>query len=219
MATGSVPLQTPSRLLIVSAPSGAGKTTVCSGLRKSRPELALSVSTTTRPRRRGERDGVDYDFVDGATFDRLVAEGQFLEWAEVHGERYGTARPRVQALLDAGRSVLFDVDVQGAASLKAAFSEQARSVMLIPPSWDELERRLRGRGTDAEETIVRRLHNAQEELSHWRAFDGVVVNEDVEAAVARVEGFLVGEAPPQEPARRALASLLGEAATGVTPCR
>ena len=197
-----------SRLLVLSAPSGAGKTTVCARLLDRHPELRLSVSTTTRPLRRGEQHGVHYDFVTRDAFDRMVEAGEFLEWAEVHGERYGTTLQRVDELLAAGLDVLLDVDVQGAGSLRARCGDRARSVMLLPPTWEELERRLRGRATDSDEVIRRRLRNARAEVERWPDFDAVVVNDDVEAAVAGVEAALDGRETGGEAAAAALATLL-----------
>ena len=133
--------------------------------------------------RRGEADGVDYSFVSSETFDGMLRRDEFLEWAEVHGQRYGTTRAHVDGLLAAGHDVLLDVDVQGAASLRELCGDRARFVMLLPPSWEELERRLRGRGTDTEDVIVRRLGNARAEIERWRDFDALVVNDDVEPDV------------------------------------
>lgn len=157
-------------------------------------------------------DGVDYDFVDADRFKRLVAEGAFVEWAEVHGCCYGTRRSRVDALLDAGSDVLFDVDVQGAESLKAAYGPRAQTVMLLPPTLDELERRLRGRGTDDEGVIAVRLRNSRDELARWQAFDEVVVNDDLDRAFEDLEAVLEGRSPPHTDRVAAARRLFGGSA-------
>lgn len=141
-------------------------------------------------------DGVDYDFTSVGEFKRLIADDAFVEWAEVHGKYYGTRKSRIDELLDAGRDVLFDVDVQGAESLKRAYRDRAVTLMLLPPSLPELERRLRGRGTDDEETIRVRLGNSRDELARWKTFDHVVINDDLDLALEDLEAVLDGAKPP-----------------------
>ena len=199
--------------MVVSAPSGTGKTTLCTRLLESRPSLKISVSTTTRPLRGAEVAGVDYDFVDVATFKRMIDEGAFVEWAEVHGKYYGTSKGRVDELLRSGNDVLFDVDVQGAESLKAVYGEKAFTVMLLPPTLEELERRLRGRGTDDEETIAVRLGNSRRELARWQTFDEVVVNDDLELALEDLEAVLDGRRPPHTDRERVSRRLFGAGAS------
>jgi guanylate kinase len=169
-------------LLVVSSPSGAGKTTLCHRLMAEFPEVMFSVSYTTRPIRRGEKDGVDYHFVDGATFDAMVSKGEFAEWANVHGNKYGTTVATVREALEGGRHVLFDIDYQGARQLKARFEREAVLVFVLPPSLEVLEERLRKRATDAPEAIERRLINAQEEfnvLKQYGLYQYLIVNEDL----------------------------------------
>ena len=193
----------------MSAPSGTGKTTLCTRLLERHPELAISISTTTRPMRGGDVDGVDYDFVSIEKFKELIDLDAFVEFAEVHGQYYGTSRARIDSLLAGGADVLFDVDVQGAESLKEAYGATAVTLMLLPPSLEELERRLRGRGTDEEETIRVRLGNSRDELSRWRAFDHVVVNDDLDLALDDLEAVLEGRHPPNTDGERAASRLFG----------
>ncbi len=163
-------------LYIISAPSGAGKTSLVKALVDTMPGLAISVSHTTRPRRDGEVDGVDYHFVDGERFRAMVAAGDFLEHAQVFGNAYGTARSSVEAELQAGTDVILEIDWQGAQQVRAAMPD-AVSIFILPPSRDELERRLRARGKDTEEVIARRLREAQGEMSHYHEYDYLVVND------------------------------------------
>src|SRR5512134_2993699 len=151
----------PGLLLVLSAPSGAGKTTLARMFLASCPDARFSVSVTTRAPRGAERDGVDYHFVPATRFAELVAQGAFAEWAEVHGQRYGTLRATIEEALRAGRIALFDIDVQGGSQIKAAWPREAATVFILPPTLDELERRLRGRSTDSEEVIRRRLDAAR----------------------------------------------------------
>jgi guanylate kinase len=184
-------------LFILSAPSGAGKTTLIQSLMSGRFSdfggLAFSVSHTTRQPRQGEVDGRDYHFVGPAGFDELIARGELLEWADIHGglHRSGTPRAPIEEALEAGRPVLVEVDLQGARAIKAVLPE-AVAVFLAPPSFDELARRLRARGTENEAQFARRLATARAELAARDEFDVVVVNDDVPAAVARLVDLLVG---------------------------
>ncbi len=171
-------------MLILSAPSGTGKTTLARRLLDTVPDGLFSVSVTTRPPRGQERNGVDYYFVDAATFDGMVAEDAFLEWAEVHGNRYGTPRRPTLEAIGEGRVVVFDIDVQGGKQILARHPDAA-SVFVLPPSLSELERRLRGRGTDDEAVVRRRLASARAEIAAGLgAYRHAIVNEDVEKASA-----------------------------------
>ncbi|MGG7575030.1 guanylate kinase [Streptomyces sirii] len=167
------------RLTVLSGPSGVGKSTVVAHMRKVHPEVWLSVSATTRKPRPGERHGVQYFFVDDEEFDKLVANGELLEWAEFAGNRYGTPRKAVLDRLAAGEPVLLEIDLQGARQVRESMAE-AHLVFLAPPSWDELVRRLTGRGTEAPEVIERRLEVARVELAAEKEFDATLVNTSVE---------------------------------------
>jgi len=181
----------PGLLLVLSAPSGAGKTTVAHRVLETHPDALFSVSATTRAPRGAERDGVDYHFVSAARFADLVASGAFAEWAEVHGRRYGTLRETVAEALEAGRIALFDIDVQGGEQLKAAFPRQAVTVLILPPDEAELERRLRGRSTEGEEAIRLRLAAARLEVARGlRSYEYVVINDELEGALARVSAII-----------------------------
>ncbi len=175
-----------SRLVVLAGPTAVGKGTVSTYIRENYPEVLLSVSATTRAPRPGEVDGVSYYFVDDAEFDRMIEAGEFLEWAVVHNKsRYGTPRPPIDRALAEGRSVLLEIDLQGARQVREAMPE-ATLVFLLPPSWDELVRRLIGRGTESAEEQERRLTTARVELAAQDEFDHRVVNTDVEAAAAEV---------------------------------
>lgn len=168
------------QLFILSAPSGAGKTTLLKKVMRDVGKLAFSVSHTTRSPRTGEKDGVDYHFVSVNEFKAMRDQNLFLEWAEVHGNFYGTSRLEVAKKLEQGFDIILDIDVQGAAIIAADKSVRAVSVFVAPPSLAELERRLRGRGTDSEETIKVRLGNAAEEMSCADAYEYLVINDDLE---------------------------------------
>ncbi len=184
----------PGLLLVLSAPSGAGKTTLAHRFRESHPDAAFSVSATTRAPRGTERDGIDYHFVAPGRFTELVAQGAFAEWAEVHGQRYGTLRATVEDALARGRIALFDIDVQGGGQIKVAWPRETAAVLLLPPSIEELERRLRGRGTDSEDVILRRLDAARAEAARGlAAYDYIVVNERIDEALACLEAIAVHE--------------------------
>jgi guanylate kinase len=181
-------------LLVLSAPSGAGKTTLAHRFLAAHAEAVFSVSVTTRAPRGAERDGVDYHFVSPERFAALVAEGAFAEWAEVHGRRYGTLRATVEETLQAGRIAVFDIDVQGGEQLKAAFGARAATVLILTPDAAELERRLRGRSTDAEEVIRQRMVVARQEVARGLAsYDYVVLNESIDEALGRIEAIVAAE--------------------------
>jgi guanylate kinase len=182
-----------SRIVVLSGPSAVGKSTVVRCLRERVPDLYFSVSATTRSPRPGEVDGVDYTFVTADGFQRLIDDGELLEWAEIHGglHRSGTPAEPVRAASRAGLPVLIEVDLAGARSVKAAMPE-AVSVFLAPPSWDALEARLVGRGTESPEVMARRLDTARAELEAQHTFDKVVVNSQLESACAELVSLLVG---------------------------
>jgi guanylate kinase len=179
---------TPRRgvLLIVASPSGAGKTSLCRRLMADHGGLELSISMTTRPIRPGEVDGRDYNFVSHEEFQRLVDQDAFLEWADVHGQRYGSPRGPIDRALAEGRDVLFDIDWQGAAQVAEKCPEDAVRVFILPPSLEELRRRLITRSQDAPEVIERRIKNAKGEIEHCDAFDYVFVNDDFDRSYAEL---------------------------------
>lgn len=177
-------------VLVLSAASGSGKTTVLRRLLETEPRLEMSISVTTRKPRAMERRGDHYRFVSVTEFERLMKAGELLEHAEVFGSRYGTPREPVEARLARGLDVVADLDWQGAASLRTALGSRCVSVFMLPPSMSELERRIRTRGQDSETTINRRLAKAEEEISHWREFDYVIVNHDLDACVEEIRSIV-----------------------------
>jgi guanylate kinase len=179
-------------LFVVSAPSGAGKTTLSRETRLRVPDLAYSVSATTRPPRPGERDGVDFHFVSAERFQDLRERGEFAEWASVHGNFYGTLAKPLESLLHEGRDVLLDIDTQGAAQLRRWYPE-AVLVFIVAPSMAELAQRLRERRSDAEDDMARRLRRAQEEIALWRRYDYLVINRDVKEAVEQLTAIVFAE--------------------------
>ena len=180
-------------LFVLSSPSGAGKSTIARKLLEAEPDLAMSVSATTRPMRPGEVDGVDYHFVDLEKFREMVANHEFLEWAHVFGHRYGTPRAQVDAMLAEGKDVLFDIDWQGAQQLFQIAGGDVVRVFILPPSMEELHARLRTRATDSEEVITARMARAASEVSHWDGYEYVLVNDDVERCFADVQMILAAE--------------------------
>lgn len=188
---------TPRPLTVLTGPSGVGKGTLVQLLRQRHPQLWLSVSATTRPPRPGEQEGVHYFFHSPATFDALVEGGGLLEWARFAGNGYGTPRAAVEERLARGIPVLLEIELEGARQVRRHCPE-AFQVFVRPPSLAELERRIRGRGTDSEEAIVRRLARAEEELQAEPEFDAVVVNHELPQAVAELERLMGLEAPPAQ---------------------
>ena len=179
-------------LYVLSSPSGAGKSTIARMLMARDDGVAMSVSATTRPIRPGEVDGRDYHFVSDATFDEMIADGAFLEWAHVFGHRYGTLRSEVMKVIEGGRDVLLDIDWQGTQQLKQVDPDIVR-VFILPPSMAELERRLRNRRTDSEEVVRRRMDRAAAEISHWAEYDYVLINNDAEKCCELVHNILKAE--------------------------
>ncbi len=198
-------------LYIFSAPSGAGKTSLVKALLEATDGIEVSVSHTTRPPRPGEVDGVDYHFVDVPTFEKMVAEGAFLEHARVFDNYYGTARASVETRLQAGVDVILEIDWQGARLVRAQFPD-AVGVFILPPSREALEERLRGRGQDSDEVIARRMRDAVSEMSHYAEFDYLVINDDFDTALEELRAIVTCHrlATPRQQARHAdlLARLL-----------
>ncbi|MDQ7005972.1 MAG: guanylate kinase [Acidobacteriota bacterium] len=177
-------------LFVVSAPSGAGKSTLIGELVARIEGLRFSVSWTTRSPRPGEQDGREYHFTDIPTFREMMGRGEFLEWAVVHGEYYGTSRRQIEALRAAGADVILDIDVQGAEQVRRAVGD-CRTIFILPPDFETLRRRLVARGTDAQEVIERRLRGARQELLRWRDFDFLVINDDLERAAGELCGIVL----------------------------
>jgi len=180
-------------LIVLSSPSGAGKSTLSRMLMAADDDISMSVSATTRPKRSGEQEGVDYHFVDDPEFDRLIDAGEFVEWAPVFGYRYGTPKAPVKAALKDGRDILFDIDWQGTQQLHAAMGEDLVRIFLLPPSMGELERRLQERGTDSDHVIADRMSRAAAEISHWAEYDYVLVNRDAELCLAQIRTIVAAE--------------------------
>jgi guanylate kinase len=180
-----------AKLFVIAAPSGAGKTTLVKALVARNPALCFSISYTTRRKRRTEIDGVDYLFVDVETFEKLKKQGELLEFAEVFDNFYATSRSQVEEHLAAGQDVLLEIDWQGARQVRKSMPD-CITIFVLPPSLEELERRLRDRRTDSPEVIERRLRDAQADMSHWDEFDYIIINDDIEPAVVDLESVLAG---------------------------
>lgn len=180
-------------MLILSSPSGAGKSTISRLLLKDDPGLTLSISVTTRARRPSEVEGVHYYFIDPARFSEMRERGELLEWAEVHGNSYATPKRPVEAALSSGRDMLFDIDWQGTQQIVRAMPEDVVGVFLLPPSMAELKARLERRAEDDKRVIARRLANARAEIAHWQEYDYVIVNDDLQNALASVSSILAAE--------------------------
>ena len=168
-------------LFVVSAPSGAGKTTLCNMMRKRFPDIAYSISHTTRPPRKGEKNGVDYYFISKDEFETRIKNRRWVEWAKVHDNYYGTSLDFIESSVNKGKILLLDIDVQGAKQIKSAFPD-AVTIFIMPPSFEVLENRLKERGTDGDEVIARRLENALAEMEEKAFYDHVIVNDDLDTA-------------------------------------
>lgn len=184
-------MQKRGKLFVIAAPSGGGKTSLLQALMKDRPGLQFSVSCTTRPPRAHEQDGREYHFISRERFERLIGEGEFIEHAEVFGNLYGTRRSVVEAALAAGQDLVLDIDWQGARQVRERLPE-AVQIFILPPSREELERRLRRRATDSDEVIARRLAESTVEMAQWRHFDYVIVNRKFRQALAELEAVFDG---------------------------
>jgi guanylate kinase len=180
-------------MIVLSSPSGAGKTTLTRGLLADNPDIAMSVSATTRAPRRGEVDGKDYFFIDKDRFTEMRDNDQFLEYARVFDNYYGTPSKPVFDALEQGRDVLFDIDWQGAQQLTEAASDDLVKIFILPPSLRELERRLRARAQDSEETIAKRMSKSEAEISHWAEYDYVIVNDDIKTEQAKIQKIIDAE--------------------------
>jgi guanylate kinase len=180
-------------MFVLSSPSGAGKSTIARQLLADEPQLQLSISVTTRERRASELEGVHYLFIDSAKFDKMAERGDLLEWAQVHGNFYGTPREPVEDALRAGRDVLFDIDWQGTDQLYEKMPADLVRVFVLPPSMAELKARLERRAEDSQDSIARRLDGARVELEQWAKYDYVIVNDDLERALASVKAIMVSE--------------------------
>jgi len=180
-------------LIVLSSPSGAGKTTISRMLLDADDQIAMSISATTRPMRPGEHDGKDYHFVDDARFDAMIRDNEFVEWANVFNYRYGTPKQPVKDALREGRDILFDIDWQGARQLEPDFEGQLVTIFLLPPSMGELEQRLRDRDTDSDEVIADRMRRAADEISHWAEYEYVLLNDEMDECLARVRAIIGAE--------------------------
>jgi guanylate kinase len=180
-------------LIVLSSPSGAGKSTLSRMLMDSDPDIIMSVSATTRPIRPGEREGVDYHFVDEAEFQRMVDSDELAEWAYVFDHRYGSPKDPIKDALRSGRDILFDIDWQGTQQLKYAFGNDLVPIFILPPSMEELERRLRARGTDSADVIESRMRRAASEIGHWDTYEYVLINQEVDRCLADVQAIIAAE--------------------------
>ena len=179
-------------LFVVSAPSGTGKTTLCSMLMKSVCGIQYSISYTTRKPRKGEINGKDYFFVSEEEFRKMIERGEFLEWAEVHGHLYGTSRSQIEKAIHEGKDVLLDIDTQGAINIKNQIKD-AVLIFILPPSWEELEKRLKLRGTENQEEIKKRLKTAREEVKKINFYDYVIVNDEIQKAFEQLKSIIIAE--------------------------
>jgi len=191
--SGFVEIHRRGLMLVLSSPSGAGKTTISRRLLETDGNLNLSISATTRPKRPGETSGIDYFFVDRTEFDLRINKGEFLEYAKVFGHYYGTPRGPVEAALSAGRDVMFDIDWQGTQQLAQSARDDLVSVFILPPSTRALEARLKARAQDSDEVVAERMAKAADEMSHWAEYDYIIVNDDLAVSISQVQAILTAE--------------------------
>ena len=187
------PIQRRGLMLVLSSPSGAGTTTLSRQLLENDSHIQLSVSCTTRGKRPGETDGVDYNFIDAATFRSMIDRGEFLEHARVFDHYYGTPSPPVEAALSSGRDMLFDIDWQGTQQLKEKGRDDLVTVFILPPSTRDLERRLISRAQDSAEVVARRMAKAADEMSHWAEYDYAIINRDIATSLMQLKAILTAE--------------------------
>lgn len=180
-------------MLVLSSPSGAGKTTIAREVLSLEKELELSISVTTRPQRDSEKEGKDYHFVDETTFSQMIENKGFLEYAEVYGHHYGTPKASIEAILASGIDVIFDIDWQGTQQLKEIAMSDLVSVFLLPPTFQDLEKRLNKRGEDSEETVLSRMQKANDEISHWAEYDYIIINHELQESIHAVRSILQAE--------------------------
>jgi guanylate kinase len=193
LSSPQIPRRRRGLLVVLSSPSGAGKSTISRMLLEADEHITMSVSATTRPKRPGEVEGIDYHFVDEAEFQRMIRDGEFAEWAPVFDHRYGSPQAPIKAALREGQDVIFDIDWQGTQQLHAAMGEDLVRVFILPPSMKELERRLHERGTDSDEVIAGRMQRAAAEISHWAEYDYVLINENMDECLGEVRAILAAE--------------------------
>ena len=180
------------KMIVICAPSGTGKSTLLNRLKKDHPDLEWSVSCTTRPKRTGETDGIDYHFIEKSDFEKQIEQDMFIEWAKVHSNYYGTSKKFVDEGLKLGKHMLFDLDVQGADAMKKLYGHKAQIIFIEPPSVEELEKRLRLRGTDVDHVINERVANARKEILRKHDYDHIVLNDDVNEAYERLRKVVKG---------------------------
>lgn len=191
--TDPVNLQRRGLLVVLSSPSGAGKTTISRLLLEADPGIAMSISVTTRPKRPGETQGHDYHFVEDGEFQRMVETDEFAEYATVFNHHYGTPAAPVRSAIEGGHDILFDIDWQGTQQLHSAMGDDLVRIFILPPSMAELERRLRARGTDSDKVIEERMRRADGEISHWKEYDYVLINQDRDQCLAEVRSIVAAE--------------------------
>lgn len=205
------PIKRRGLMLILSSPSGAGKTTLTRDLLQDKSlDLTLSISVTTRARRTSEVDGIHYHFKTKAEFDRLKVQDDLLEYAEVHGNYYGTPRSPVEAVLNQGRDMLFDIDYQGTQQVQKRAPHDVVTIFILPPSMKELRARLERRAEDEAEVIAKRLHNARNEITRWPIYDYVIVNEDIQTALSQVKAILIAERLKRARSAQAINAFVGQ---------
>lgn len=179
-------------IFIISAPSGAGKSTICKELVKQLPDLILSVSYTTRPKRRGEVDGMDYFFISEEEFQKKLKDNFFIEWAEVYGNKYGTSKEFIAKVISEGKDILLEIDVQGAKNIKKAFKD-AVAIFILPPSIQELEKRMKQRNENSDEEMALRLQKAKDEIMQSTFYDYIVINDNLNSAVEKIKSIIIAE--------------------------